>query len=98
MDKKDDGKRIIFHRLFGGLEENRTPVRKPLDMTFSVGSQFLLFPTVRCQLTNSVQSGSTFVLDRFKCNRRCKFTAKITLSLQSRYFAEERVTRRLQHC
>ena len=23
MDKKDDGKRIIFHRLFGGSEENQ---------------------------------------------------------------------------
>ena len=39
--------------IFGGLEGNRTPVRKPLDMTFSVGSQFLLFPTTRRQLTGS---------------------------------------------
>ena len=41
---------------FGGPEGNRTPVRKPLDMTFSVGSQFLLFPTTRRQLTGNAQS------------------------------------------
>lgn len=53
----------------GGLEENRTPVRKPLDMTFSVGSRLLLFPTRRRQPTNRGRSGSTFLLDRFKCER-----------------------------
>ena len=42
--------------IFGGPEGNRTPVRKPLDMTFSVGSQFLLFPTMRRQLTGNTQS------------------------------------------
>ena len=42
--------------IFGGLEGNRTPVRKPLDMTFSVGSQSLLFPTGRRQLTGNAQS------------------------------------------
>ena len=41
---------------FGGPEGNRTPVRKPLDMTFSVGSQFLLFPTKCRQLTGNAQS------------------------------------------
>ena len=41
---------------------------------------------------------STFVLDRFRCDRRCKFTTTITLSPQSWSSAEERVTRRSQHC
>ena len=45
-----------YERPSGGPEGNRTPVRKPLDMTFSVGSQFLLFPTVRRQLTGNAQS------------------------------------------
>ena len=38
MDKKDDGKRIIFHRLFGGADGSRTRVQKLIRMTFSVGS------------------------------------------------------------
>ena len=46
----------LYERLIGGLEGNRTPVRKPLDMTFSVGSQFLLFPTKCRQLTGNAQS------------------------------------------
>ena len=41
---------------------------------------------------------STFVLDRFRCNHRCKFTTTMTLSPQSWSSAEERVARRLQHC
>lgn len=53
----------------GGPEENRTPVRKPLSTTFSVGSQPLLFPTHRRRLTDCDGSGSTFVLDRLKCER-----------------------------
>ena len=31
-------------RIFGGDEENRTPVRKPLDITFFVGSLLFRFP------------------------------------------------------
>lgn len=42
-------------------------------------------------------SGSTFVPDRFKCNRRCRFTAHLTLSPKPRYSWEERVTRRSRH-
>ena len=41
---------------------------------------------------------STFVLDRFRCDHRCKFTTTMTLSPQSWSSAEERVTRRSQHC
>ena len=48
--------------IFGGPEGNRTPVRKPLDMTFSVGSQFLLFPTTHRQLTGNAQSVAPFCL------------------------------------
>ena len=41
---------------------------------------------------------SAFVLDRFRRDRRCKFTTTMTLSPQSWSSAEERVARRLQHC
>ena len=51
---KERVKTLSFN--FGGLEGNRTPVRKPLDMTFSVGSQFLLFPTTYRQRTGNAQS------------------------------------------
>ena len=39
--------------LFGGDEGNRTPVRKPLDMTFSVGSLLFRIPPQRREQTRS---------------------------------------------
>ena len=88
MDKKDDGKRIIFHRLFGGDDENRTRVQKPLDITFSVGSQSIIIPTSKRRLTGSHQ-GSLLMHDRYKGNSRFMFTTNLThgesRSTHSRY-------------
>ena len=54
MDKKDDGKRIIFHRLFGGTGGNRTRVQKPLDITFSVGIHSIRIPRKERRMTGSL--------------------------------------------
>ena len=42
--KGREGHIVSLSSLFGGDEENRTPVRKPLDMTFFVGSLLFRFP------------------------------------------------------
>ena len=51
---------------FGGTDENRTRVQKPLDMTFSVGSHSFKIPPTARRVTGSLK-GSTLMLDRYKC-------------------------------
>ena len=81
---------------YGGGDGSRTHVRKPLDTTFSVGSLLFVFPDGGANRHVS-SSGSTFLPDRFKCNRRCRFTAHLTLGPGSRYSREERVTLGSRH-
>ena len=54
--------------MVGGPEGNRTPVRKPLDMTFFVDSRSLEFPT-RGAGRQALHEGSPFVHDRLKGER-----------------------------
>lgn len=49
------GRLIAYPYLFGGPEGNRTPVRKPLDMTFSECSLLFEFPLARRQQTDFVR-------------------------------------------
>ena len=54
--------------MVGGPEGNRTPVRKPLDMTFFVDSRLLDFPA--CGVNRQTpQVGSPFVHERLKGER-----------------------------
>ena len=81
---------------YGGGDGSRTHVRKPLDTTFFVGSLLFVFPDGGAN-RHASSSGSTFLPDRFKCNRRCRFTAHLTLGPGSRYSREERVTLGSRH-
>ena len=70
-------KRARVGSFFGGSEGNRTPVRKPLDITFSVGSPFFQFP-------RKAPKGRLFPQRAILCligsmaNRRCRVTAHLT--------------------
>ena len=77
MDKKDDGKRIIFHRLFGGDDGSRTRVQKPLDMTFSVDSRSFESPRFLRRATGSI-TGSRLMRDRYSGNSRFTCTTDLT--------------------
>ena len=54
--------------MVGGPEGNRTPVRKPLDITFSVGSRLVEFPSLGVS-RQAPKEGSPFVHDRLKGER-----------------------------
>jgi len=63
--------------LFGGSDENRTRVQRPIHTTFSVVSQSIKFPTSERRLTGSRQ-GSFFMRDRYKSNSRFTCTTDLT--------------------
>ena len=54
--------------MVGGPEGNRTPVRKPLDMTFFVDSRSFEFPA-RGAERQALLAGSPFLSDRLKGER-----------------------------
>ena len=96
-DKKQKPQANTCGFVAGGDEGNRTPVRKPLDITFfGCRLSFALF------LTNAdnqaLERSSHLVLDRCGDNSRCKFTTDFTLSPKSWYSQEERAVRRPRHC
>ena len=80
MNKKDDGKGIIFHRLFGGSDENRTRVQRSIHTTFSVDSQSIKLPASGRRVTGSRQ-GSTLMRDRYMCDSRFTCTTNLTHGL-----------------
>lgn len=69
----------------------------PLTQLSSWTVCFLFFPFGDAS-RHAFPHGSTFFPDRFRRNRRCRFTAHLTLSPKPRYSWEERVTRRSRHC
>ena len=62
---------------FGGSDENRTRVQRFIDITFSVGSQSIRFPTSGCRVTGFRQ-GSSLMRDRYKSNSRFTCTTDLT--------------------
>ena len=69
----------------------------PLTQLSSWTVCFLFFPFGDAS-RHAFPHGSTFFPDRFRRDRRCRFTAHLTLSPKPRYSWEERVTRRSRHC
>ncbi len=69
----------------------------PLTQLSSWAVCFLFFPFGDAS-RHAFPHGSTFFPDRFRRDRRCRFTAHLTLSPKPRYSWEERVTRRSRHC
>ena len=69
----------------------------PLTQLSSWAVCSLFFP-FRDASRHASPHGSTFFPDRFRRDRRCRFTAHLTLSPKPRYSWEERVTRRSRHC
>lgn len=69
----------------------------PLTQLSSWAVCFLFFPFGNAS-RHAFPHGSTFFPDRFRRDRRCRFTAHLTLSPKPRYSWEERVTRRSRHC
>ena len=65
MDKKQTQNVSHSAFVFGGTDENRTRVQKPLDITFSVGSQSFRLPFRKRRLTGFCL-GSPLMHDRFK--------------------------------
>ena len=63
--------------VFGGSDENRTRVQRFIDITFSVGSQSIKFPTSGCRVTGFRQ-GSFLMRDRYKSNSRFTCTTNLT--------------------
>ena len=63
--------------VIGGDDGNRTRVQKPLDITFSVGSQSIRIPASERRVTGFRQ-GSPLMHDRYKGNSRFMFTTDLT--------------------
>lgn len=63
--------------LYGGGEGNRTPVRKPFSVIFSVRSLPLKFPAGRPG-GRGVSLGSSFLYDGFKSERAVHIYRKVT--------------------
>ena len=79
--------------LFGGAEGSRTPVRKPLDMTFFGCSSFFEIST-RAASTNRLRRHVAFLcVISSKANGRCTFTAYLTPERGPRYSPAGRVAR-----
>ncbi len=76
---------------FGGPEGSRTPVRKPLDITFSGCISLILFPLAVSQTNKPTASVAIFCMTRSMAKHGCTFTAQMTLSPRPRYSSEERV-------
>ena len=72
--QKETSHDASFHFL-GGAEENRTPVRKALDRTFS-GCRMSLSLSRAASDSQESARGSAFVCDRLRHSRRCTFTTK----------------------
>ena len=70
-------KQVFVQYTFGGDDGNRTRVQKPLDITFSVGSQSIRIPTSERRVTGFRQ-GSLLMHDRYKGNSRFMFTTDLT--------------------
>ncbi len=82
----------------GGDDGNRTRVQKPLDITFSVGSQSFEIPRYKRRVTGFL-SGSPLMHDRYKSNSRFMFTTDLThgesrspLSRYGRHYAASQLT------
>ena len=64
----------------GGTDGNWTRVRRPLDITFSVGSQSIEIPASGCRVTGFRQ-GSFLMRDRYRSNSRFTCTTNLTHGL-----------------
>ena len=97
-------KKVVSYRydFFGGDDGNWTRVQKPLNITFSVGSQSIKIPTSERRVTGSPQ-GSFLMHDRYKSNSRFTCTTDLThgesRSPLSRYGRHYKPRRSLRcHC